>query len=304
MNQADDSTNHRWTDTRGAGLAAVVVAVTAFSWGFILVKAIPLAPAVLALWRLAIGVAVLSTAALVMRVRWPIQTGLMVLAGVAFGAHQLVFIAATKKTSVAIVTLMAATMPLVVTVASRRTVGERLPPAFFAASVLAVAGVAVVVHANIDAASRSAEGDILAVINVLLFTAYFLAAKKARSQGAPTLTFTAGFLAVSLVVVVPALYWQGFEVPDAATFGWVALLALGPGNGHLLVNWAHRRISAALSSLVLALIPLLSGLWAYLVLDEQFTWRHAAGMTIVVIAIEMGRRAEQSASRPTTSTSA
>ena len=94
---------------------------------------------------------------------------------------------------------------------------------------------------------------------------------------------------------IPAMFWQGFDVPTATNFGLLAVLALGPGNGHLLVNWAHRRISAALSSLVLASIPLLSSLWAYLVLGEQFTLRHGIGMVIVILAIEIGRRAEANA---------
>lgn len=292
MPAPNDSPDSRWTDTRGAGLAAVVLAMTAFSWGFILVKSIPLSPAALATWRLLVGAGFLALVATVLRVSWPIQRGLVLLAGLAFGAHQLIFIAATKMTSIAIVTLMGATMPLVVTLASRRVVGEPLSRAFIIASLLAVAGVGIVIHASIDAASRSLTGDILAVINVLVFATYFLLAKKARTLGAPTLTFTAGFLAVSLVVVVPALYWQPFAVPDAGSFGLIAVLALIPGNGHLLVNWAHRRISAALSSLILASIPLLSSVWAYLLLDEPLTWRHAAGILVVIIAIELGRRAE------------
>ncbi len=297
MTDQDDSADQRWTDTRGAGLAAVVVSVTAFSWGFILVKAIPFPPAVLAFWRLLIGFTFLTIVARVMRIHWPRQTGLVLFAGIAFGAHQLIFIAATKMTSIAIVTLMGACMPLVVTLASRRTIGERLSPVFILSSLLAVAGVGIVMHANIDADSRSLTGDILAVINVLVFAGYFLLAKKARTEGAPTVTFTAGFLGVSMLVVIPALYWQGpFEVPTGENLGLLALLALGPGNGHLLVNWAHRRISAALSSLVLASIPLLSSLWAYLVLNEQFTWRHGLGMVVVIAAIELGRRAEAGSS--------
>lgn len=295
MTESDDGAEHPWTHTRGAGLAAVVVAMTGFSWGFVLIKAIPLQPAVLAFWRLLIGVAFLTITATILRIPWPRQRGLVLLAGLAFGAHQLIFIAATKMTSIAIVTLMGATMPLVVTLASGRAIGERLSPLFILASLLAVAGVGVVMHANIDSSSRSSTGDILAFVNVIVFAGYFLVAKRARMSGAPTVTFTAGFLAVSLAVVIPAMFWQGFAVPSATNFGLLAVLALGPGNGHLLVNWAHRRISAALSSLVLASIPLLSSLWAYLVLDEQFTLRHGIGMVIVIIAIEIGRRAEANA---------
>lgn len=279
--------------TRGSGIAAVVLAVTAFSWGFVIIKHIGLPPPVLAFWRLVLGAVVLTSAAYALRVPWPATKKWVVLAGVAFGAHQLIFIAAVKLTSIAIVTTLGAAQPLLVSLISRRTVGEVARPAIIVCSVMAIGGVAVVMYANAGDASRSWEGDILAVINLGVWTTYFMLAKKARVDGAPTLTFTAGFISVAAVVVGPAmLIWTGAEVPVGVTWAWLALLVLGPGNGHLLLNWAHARITAALASLILALIPLLAGLWAYLVLGEPLTYVHGIGMALVVIAIEIGRRNE------------
>jgi hypothetical protein len=80
----------------GAGLAAVVGTALVFSWGFIIVKAVPLPAGALAFWRLAIGAAVLVATALVLRTPWPRRRGPMLAAGVAFGVHQLLFIAATQ----------------------------------------------------------------------------------------------------------------------------------------------------------------------------------------------------------------
>ena len=80
----------------------------------------------------------------------------------------------------------------------------------------------------------------------------------------------------------------------AASWQWalIALLALGPGNGHLLMNWAHRVVSASLLTIVLSLVPLLASIWAHLVFGEPYGWLHVAGMLLVVMAIEGGRRAE------------
>jgi drug/metabolite transporter (DMT)-like permease len=279
--------------TRGSGIAAVVLAVTAFSWGFVIIKHIPLPPPVLAFWRLVLGAVVLTSTAYVLRVPWPTTKKWMLLAGIAFGAHQMIFIAAVKLTSIAIVTTLGAAQPLLVSLISRRTIGEAVRPAIIVCSVMAIGGVAVVMYANAGDASRSWEGDVLAVINLGVWTTYFMLAKKARVDGAPTLTFTAGFIAVAAVVVGPAmLVWTGAEVPVGVTWAWLALLVLGPGNGHLLLNWAHARISAALASLILALVPLLASLWAYLILDEPLTYMHGIGMALVVIAIDIGRRNE------------
>lgn len=279
---------------RGAGLAAVVLAVTAFSWGFIIIKSIALPPPVLAFWRVLAGATVLTCAAFVLRVDWPRRWGMVLLAGLAFGAHQLLFIAATKLTSVAIVTTIGATQPLIVMLVSQRLLTERVDPRLFGFGLVAVGGIALVVLGSLGDESRSTTGDLLAVVNVAVFTIYFLAAKRARMAGARTLTFTAGFLLCALPVVASAMFlWTGAAAPaNAEQIGLLAILVLGPGNGHLLLNWAHLRVSAALSSLVLACVPMLSSVWAYAVLDEPLGWRHAVGIGLVVVAIEAGRRTE------------
>lgn len=280
---------------RGAGIAAVVLAVTAFSWGFVLVKSIGLPPPVLGFWRVLLGASILAGVAFALRVPWPRSWGMVALAGVAFGAHQLLYIAATKLTAVAIVTTVGATQPLIVMLLSRRAVGERVDPRLFAFAGLAMVGSLVVVASSLGTSSRSLLGDVLAAVNVLAFTAYFLAAKRARGEGAPTLTFTAGFLWCALPLLAPAmLVWTGPAAPTtSADWGLLLILVLGPANGHLLINWAHPRVSAALSSLILATTPVLASVWAWAVLGEALSWRHGLGIALVVVAIEGARRIER-----------
>jgi len=278
---------------RSAGLAALALALLGFSWGFVIIKLIALPAPAIAFWRLLIGAGALTVAALAMRMRWPGHWRMVVGAGAAFGAHQIAIVLATKGTTIAVVTLIAALQPLVVALVSRRVVGERVPAALRWCAVLALAGVWIVVQASLSAPGRTLAGDLWSVASLLGYTACFLFSKRARDQGAPTLTLTAGTLWIALIVVSPGLLLGGAAVPrESADLTLIALIALGPGNGHLLVNWAHPRVSAALSSLVLAALPLLASVWARLVFGEPFTWRHAAGMLLVLAAIEIGRRVE------------
>jgi drug/metabolite transporter (DMT)-like permease len=285
-------------EAQGAGIAAIVLALVSFSWGFIIVKALDLEAAPISAWRLAIGVVTLVGAALVLRAPWPRLWAMPVAAGLAFGVHQLLYVEATQRTSIAIVTLIGALQPLVVAMVSRRTVGEPVPRALLACSALAVAGVGVVVLASVGQAERSLVGDLVAVANLFAFTAYFLCTKRARQQGAPTLTLTATLVGVAFAVVLPvALLGGGRLAVTPVELTLIAVLALGPGNGHLLVTWAHARVSAALSSLLLAAVPVLATLWAYLVLGEAFGPLHLLGMAIVVAASEGGRRVERATAR-------
>jgi drug/metabolite transporter (DMT)-like permease len=275
-------------------MAAVVAASTAFSWGFIIVKALALPPATISTLRLAIGAATLLAVARAVRRPLPVRWRNVLAAGLAFGVHQLLFIEATQRTSVAIVTVIAGLQPLVVAAVSSRTVGERTTRAMAAWAALAVVGVALVVTASADSTSRSLVGDLLAVANLVVFTAYFLYAKRSRQDGLDALSVTAWMLPGALLIVLPALAVTGPAMPtDPVAWLLIAVLALGPGNGHLLVNWAHSRISAALASLALSLVPVLSGVWARLVFGEPFGLLHVVGMLCVVIALQGARRSEQ-----------
>jgi drug/metabolite transporter (DMT)-like permease len=283
------------TREHGAGLAAVGVAVLGFSWGFTIVKLIPLEPAALAAWRLALGAGGLGAVALAWRMPWPRPRGAALIAGAAFGAHQLLFIGATQRTSIAVVTVIVSLQPLVVALVSRRVVAERVPRALLAWSAVGVGGVALTMLGTVGDEVRSLAGDLLAIGNLAAFTAYFLAAKRARTDGAPTLTFTATFLGLALLVVAPAAALggtSGLRV-DGSTLALLVLLAFGPGSGHLLLNWAHPRISAALASLALASVPALASLWAHLVLGEPFGRWLVAGIVLVAAALDGGRRVER-----------
>jgi drug/metabolite transporter (DMT)-like permease len=222
-------------------------------------------------------------------------------AGVCFGLHQLVYVPAAILTSIAIVTAVAALQPLLVAVLSRRVVGERVPPALGLWSVLAVLAVFLVMSGSWDDQSRSLAGDLLSGLNLCVFTGYFLLAKRARDQGTPTLTLTLLVAVIALLVVttfsVAAAPFSAVAALELPRFGWqwllLALLAVGPANGHLLLNWAHPRVTAAFASLVLSSVPLLSSIWAHLVFGEPYGARHVAGMLLAACAIEGGRRAEQ-----------
>jgi drug/metabolite transporter (DMT)-like permease len=274
-----------------AGVMAVFTASFAFSWGFVLVKAIALPPVTIAFFRVLIGAAVLVIASSILRPGWPSARTAVLGAGLCFGLHQLAFITATHETSIAVVTLLGALQPLVVSLVSRRTLGERVPPALYGWSLLAASGVGLVVYANLGSASRSLFGDLLACANLVLTSAFYLFSKRARDQGASTLSLTTATLVIALILISPALAFTPPAAPIAPR-DWTLLviLALVPGNGHLLLNWAHPRISAALGSLTLASIPLLASVWAWLVFDQPYTIRHALGMLVVLVAIEGGRR--------------
>ena len=274
------------------GLLAVVAGVTMFSSGPVLIKFVELSPAVVSFIRLLIGGVVLGVVGLVAGLRWPRhQWVALLLAGLAFGGHQMAFISAVQHTSVAIVTLLVATQPLLVALVSQPLLNEAVPRRLFLCAGVALVGVAVVLSGSIDHVSHSWWGDLWALGNLGVWTAYFVLAKRIRTAGVSTLSFTVAMMWLALLVVAPALLFQSTgRLPTSRDWLFIAIVALGPGNGHLLINWAHPRVRAALSSLALTLVPVLSSLWAWLALGEPYTIRHVGGMALVIFAVECGRR--------------
>ncbi len=271
----------------------MLLAATGFSWGFVLAKAIGLPAPTIAVWRMALGGGALTLVALARRVPWPRQWAGVLLAGLCFGVHQLLYVTAAQKTNIAIVALVSALQPVVVGLVSRRAVGEVVSRRVQAFGGLAVLGVAVVVLSSLKSAEHDYLGDLLSLLNLFAISAYLLFGKRARLEGAPTLTLTASVFFIGLCLALPFALSASPSVPGASR-QWLLLgvLALGPGNGHLLVNWAHGRVSAALVAIVLTAVPLLASAWAALVLGESYGLGHVVGSLIVVVAVEGARRAE------------
>ena len=99
-------------------LALVAAGVVLYATGPVMLQASSLSGPVFSFWRLWTGVAVLGAAVGVQRLRgmaWPArrQWRVAVLAGVAFGMHQLLFFSAIRITTVVDVSLMNALAPVV-----------------------------------------------------------------------------------------------------------------------------------------------------------------------------------------------
>ena len=280
-------------------MSALLGAVVLFSWGAVIVKALAMSGIGIAFWRVLLSALVLGGAALVLRSRWPRSSRLLIWSGLWFGVNHLCFVGAVLSTSITIVTVTGALQPLLVSLMSRFTLRERTPWVLHLWAVIAVLGVMMVAQASYAHPSRSLIGDLLAVASVITYTGFFLVSKRARLEGASALALTASSQVVGLLIIAPAFAGLGPELPPSAVaWGLLLLLAMGPGNGHLLVNWAHPRVSAALASLTIASGPLLAGIWAHVLFDEPFGLWHVAGMLLVGVAIEAGRRAEARGSAP------
>jgi drug/metabolite transporter (DMT)-like permease len=284
-------------------VGVVSLAVLVFATGPVLIAGANVPGAVMSFWRLWIGAAVLGVITLVyIRTsgRRPEREGWRwaALCGLLFAGHQLAFMIALVRTSVVDVTLMQVLQPLVVAALAARLFGEHPGPRFRFWSAIAMAGAAAVALGGATGPEGDAGGVVLAIVNILFFSVYFLGSKQSREviDVIPFLfgmTFVAA-VAVSAYVVVagePVGAVNGHDLYAAAT------VAIVPGIiGHFLATWPLRWVPANIPPLLQLAIPFLAGTLAWLLLDESITAVHVGGGIVTVVGAAgalrspMGRR--------------
>src|SRR5581483_3989156 len=239
-----------------AGVGAAALAVTSWGLGNVMARFIALTGPSLSFDRQWFGTAYTFALLGVFRRRLSWRALIAsVPGGITFGANQLLFFTAVKYTAVTSATIIAALQPAILMFVVGRLFGERVRAVDVGATLTALCGTAVVVLGGHGAGGDHVSGDLLAGASVILWAAYFVASKRARRR-LGTIEYQAAMTVVAAVVVTPValLYgaplWTGW-----GTAGWVVLLALGPGGGHYLMNWAHEHIPLTLASLLTLGLP-------------------------------------------------
>jgi drug/metabolite transporter (DMT)-like permease len=253
----------------------VTFGVVAFSTGPVMVAATDVSGPVFSFWRLWFGALALAIATLVhVRVTGvrPLWVGIKwaLLAGAAFGLHQLLFMTALKETSVVDVTLMNTVAPIVVAILAVPLFDERPGVDFRIWSLVAIAGAAAVALLGSAGPEGNPVGMLLAAGNVVFYSLYFVWSKHARDD-----IDTVPFLFVS--VLVAAVIVSAFVLVAGEPVGGIGrhdlamavAVALVPGLvGHFSVTWPLRSVPANLPPVLMLTIPVLSGVMAWVLLGQ------------------------------------
>jgi drug/metabolite transporter (DMT)-like permease len=277
------------------GLAAAGTAVTSWGLGNVMARFIALTGPSLSFDRQWVGVAysLVLCAALRRRLGWR-TLRLALPGGLAFGVQGLLFFTAVKHTAVTDATIIVALQPALLLCVVGRLFGERVRGADVAATATALAGTVLVVLGGRGRGGDHLSGDLLAGASLVLWAAYFVAAKQARRQ-VGTIEYQTGLALVAAGAVTPvALYYGSALWTGWGTFGWVVLLALGPGGGHFLMNWAHEHVSLTIASLFTLGIPVVTMGGAAVILGDHISVWQLLGTGVVLssLAVVVVRRAE------------
>ena len=282
------------------GLIGAGIAVCAWSTGTVLAKGIEMGGLAIGTYRFwMFSVALL----LWMRLRGtPLTWHSMratALGGVALGGDIALFFSAVKNTSIVNATIIGSLQPILVGIVAARFFGEKIRGRDALWSLVAFAGVVVVVTTSTSNDVSNIKGDLLAVGAMFSWSAYFIASKRSKGVVTPT-EFTAGTALWTAFIVTPLgfAFGQDMSWPSWKNWGLIAAMAIGSGIiGHVLMNWSLVRIPLWIGSTFTLLIPVSSALIAWVFLHEAIAPRQGMAMAVVIGALAVVVRDQSSAAR-------
>jgi drug/metabolite transporter (DMT)-like permease len=269
------------------GLAGSIWAAVLWAFGAIF-AALTFAPGlVLAFYRLWVGALLLWLIAATTghRLTWTTFRASW-LGGVLLAGDMALFYSAIKMASVVDVTVIGALQPILVILAARRLFQERLGRWDVMWIVLAMLGVVATVVGPGVTTRHQLAGDLLAVGSLLCWSAYWLVTKHVRElHGAMEYTAGVTIMAALSVSVVVLASRQSLGQVKVGDWVWIGLLAVVPGTGHLIMNWAHRYVEASISSVIGCLSPLVAAVLAIPILNQSLTVSQVVGVLVGLGAI-------------------
>lgn len=208
--------------------------------------------------------------------------------GFFFGVSTIFGFMSFTNTSIANATLIGTTSSAMMLFVAPRFLKEKISKLQVLFAFSSFCGVALVVIAAGGSGGAAVYGDVLALINAVLWSGYFVASKKMRTEGFNTWSF---MFSIALIQAVIAGAWALFTSNDITSisqrdFLLVLTMTLIPGTvGHTAIVWAQKYVAASTSSLICLLGPVISMFFAWLIFDQRIRPWQMVGAVIVLTSL-------------------
>ena len=243
----------------------------------------------MAFWRCALGALLLLPVAVTRGERLPAGRSLLVLvlSGVALGAHFGFWISSLGYTSVAASVVIVSTAPVFVAVFAYLLFGEKTSAVSVAGILTALAGTAVIA-ADGSVGSAALFGNALALIGAVTVALYVLIGRSQRAGGVGFLSYSIVVYSAAALSLLPVALVGGVRLwgYSGETWLWLWVITLGPQIlGHTVFNWALGYVEAAVISGTILAEPVVAALLAWWVLSERPGFPTAAGGAVVLLGL-------------------
>jgi drug/metabolite transporter (DMT)-like permease len=265
---------------------AAITAVAAWGIGPIFTKAMTVDTPAIVFYRMLIGAPMMI--AMAYRTGGALTRDLMrktALPGILFGLSFLSGFASVKMTSIANATLITTVQPILVLFVAPKLFGERIRARQLMYSAFSMAGVLLVVLAAASTSGAKLSGDLMALLNVVIWTVYFILSKKRRVAGVHSWSYLAAVFLWASFFILPFGVVASNDLGAMESLDWVYVvaMAIGPGLvGHGLMTWAQSHVDVTLASLLGLMSPVISTVAAWFVFGESLTPWQIVGAAAVL----------------------
>ncbi len=269
------------------GRSAAVGAVAFMAVGPSIVKKVEMAEMAFVFWRLVVASAFYALVFVLVgnRLRWK-DLRRSIVGGLLFAANLVFFILSMRRTSAVNAVVIASMQPVLLLAVGHRLFGERPHRSVYVGAVVAFSGVLVAMAGSGASGVATWSGDLFAAVTTILFPAYYVVSKQARAD-LDSATYQLSLTVVAAVAMVPVVLVAegGMAVPSGGNWILVVAMAVLPGTGHLLTNFAHGHVTLTQMSLINLLFTAVAPLYAWWLVGERVGGQQALGMAVVMTAL-------------------
>ena len=218
------------------------------------------------------------------------------LAGVFLAAHFLAWITSLQYASVASSVVLVSTVPIWVGLMTPILSHDSISRLMVIGIAISSVGAAVIGIGDASGSEHALMGDAIAVLGAIAVSVYLLIGRRVRSElSAPSYLFLCYSAAAATLGILLLFSGESLHGHPNEAWLWILCLALIPQMiGHSTFNWALEWVSAALISVVLLCEPILTTLFAWIVLAEAPTASTVGGGVLVMIGVYVAVRGEES----------
>ena len=282
-----------------AALAALFAGASAIASSALWVKVSEAGPVSTGFWRVFFALPVFWAWAAYDARRAPHRlTGtewrLLLLAGFCFAGDLAVWHWSILLTSVANATLLANCAPIFVTLAAWLWFRDRPGGKFLIGLGAAIAGMVLLLQADLHAAGPALLGDVLGLVTAVFYAGYQMIVTRVRS-GVSTARLMAVSGTVTAIILLPIALLSGERFMPVSMTGWSLLLALAlisQVGGQSLIAYAMAHLPGTFASVALLVQAVMAAALAWVILGETLTPLAIAGAVLVLIGIRIAHTAE------------
>ena len=287
------------TAARWIGLPMAVLAV---STSGILIRLTTAPPLVTATHRLVWAAVFLLAVAAVTRRRElfalnRLQVGLLGLGGVLLGFHFALWTSSLFWTSVASAVILTDTHPAFDAVGARVFLAEATPPGVWIGITATFVGSLIIAGGDVAQGERALVGDLMAIGASVTMAGYLVIGRSVRQQ-LSTVSYAGCVYAVAglctgMMAIVTGSPLFDITAHDAAI--WLALVLVPTLLGHTVFNWALRYVAVSVVGVVIVGEPVVTMVWAWLLLGEPPSTTALVGGAIAFAGIYLALRTRPTA---------